>query len=79
MRQLINNFNMTCDQEKAQYNRKQVPQKEHESLCSYIKTWHNVKANISSLLEGTSIYVFCKGLRDQGLCEKLIFLSSETH
>lgn len=54
--QLVNNFSMTYDQEKTQYDLEQALQKEDESLHNYIKRWHDVMS------EETTIFVFCKVL-----------------
>lgn len=74
----INNFSIVCDQEKTQYDLKKITPKVDESLCSYIKRWGNVKADISSMLKETTIYVFYKGLRDQELSQKLVHKTPTT-
>lgn len=47
----INNFSITCKQEKTQCDLKQVMQKKGETLRSYIKRWCDVKADIFSMSE----------------------------
>lgn len=53
-------------------------QKEYESMCSYIKRWQDIKADVSSMLEEATIYVFYKGLRNRELPQKIIWKASIT-
>lgn len=66
-RLFVCNFGMIYEQEKATYDLKQIMQKEDETLCSYIKRYHDVKANVSSMHEEIVVYIFRKGLRNQEL------------
>lgn len=70
--QIINKFIITCDQEKTQYDLEQVLEKEDKSLRRYIKRWHDVKVDISSMPEKKIICVFHKGLRDRELSQNLV-------
>lgn len=63
---------MTYEYENTSYDLDQFLQKEDESLHSYIKRRHNVKADISSMQGEITIYVFHKALRDWELSQKLI-------
>lgn len=51
-------------------------QKEDETLCNCIKCWRDVKVDVSSMLEETTIYVFRKGLRDKEFSQKFIQMAA---
>jgi hypothetical protein len=47
-------------------------------MCSYIKCWQDIKADVSSMLEEATIYVFYKGLGNRELPQKIIRKASIT-
>lgn len=70
--QFINNFGMTRVWAITQYDLEQVIKMEGQSLCNYLKRWHNVKANISNIAKKTTISILHKGLKNHNFSQKLI-------